>query len=284
MTTIAYHILAYKDPEFLARLVNRIKPESDFVRIHFDTMIGKSKFCEWKKTIADKCQKLDIDIVSDFRCKYGSFGQVDANLSAMRDYEDCDYDYFVDLTGDSYPLKPPEVIKKELGEKNCALMEFFKLPYEGWYHGGLHRINNRFYFMPRRKYPYVWTLSFPRFRKGLPCGLKPYGGRGNLCLQKRHADYILEFAEKNPSVMKFFKRVWGPDEIFYQTILLNSPFRSSIINQSTMYSDYSEGTSHAKNLTRFDLEALKKSGKFFARKFNTDEGILDIIDQELKRC
>jgi hypothetical protein len=285
MTTIAYHILAYKDPEFLARLVNRIKKESDFVRIHFDTMIGKSKFCEWKKTIEDKRQKLDIDIVSDFRCKYGSFGQVDANLSAMRVYEDYNYDYFIDLTDDSYPLKPPEVIEKELNGNNCAFIEFFELPYNAWYEGGLNRLNNRFYFIPRRKYPYVWTFSFPRFRKGLPCGLKPYGGRGNLCLQKRHVNYILEFAEKNPSVIKFFRRVWGPDETFYPTILLNSPLRSSVANESTMYFDYSEGSTHPKDLTRSDLDALKKSGKFFARKFNLniDKDILDIIDQQLMK-
>lgn len=285
MTRIAYSILAYKEPERVARLVNRVQTESDFIRIHFDKMIGKRRFTEWRKIVVEKCQKRDIEIVSIFRCKYGSFGQVDANLSAMRSYEEYNYDYYIELTGDSYPLKPPEVIKKELNEKNCALMEFFELPYKGWYQGGLRRLNNRFYFMPRRKYPYVWTFSFPRFRKGLPCGLKPYGGRGNLCLQKRHVSYILQFAEKNPSVRKFFERVWGPDEIFYQTILLNSPLNSSVVNESTMYFDYSKGIAHPKNLTKADLEVLKRSGKFFARKFNLniDKDILDIIDQELKK-
>lgn len=285
MTRIVYHILEYKEPERVARLVNRIQTDSDFIRVHIDMMIEKHRFKEWKKFIEMKCPQKNIEIVSEFRCKYGSFGQVDAILSAMRYYEDYNYDYFIDLTGDSYPLKPPEVIKKELSEKNCAFIEFFELPYNGWYQGGLRRLNNRFYFIPRRKYPYVWTFSFPRFKKGLPCGLKPYGGRGNLCLQKRHVSYILQFIEKNPSVSKFFKRVWGPDEIFYQTILLNSPLSSSVINQCTMYFDFSEGTSHPKNLTKSDLEALKRSGKFFARKFNlnTDKEILDIIDQELTK-
>jgi hypothetical protein len=245
-------------------------------------MIGKEKFGEWKKIIEKECQQTNVRIVSEFRCKYGSYGLVDANLSAMRDYEDYNYDYFIDLSGDCYPLKPPEVIKKELGEKNCALMEFFELPYSGWYQGGLHRLKYSYYFLPIKNYPYVWTFRLPRFRKRLPCGLKLYGGRGNLCLQKRHVNYILEFADRNPSVRKFFKRVWGPDEIFYQTILLNSPLRSSVANESTMYFDYSEMSTHPKNLTKVDLETLKRSGKFFARKFK-DEGILDIIDRELKK-
>ena len=283
MTSIVYHILDYKEPELVARLVNRVQTKSDFVRVHLDTMIGKKKFSEWKKIIEDKCQKGNIEIVSDFRCKYGSFGQVDATLSAMRSYEDYNYDYFIDLTGDSYPLKPPEVIKKELEGKNCALMEFFEIPYKGWYQGGLHRLNYKHYFISRQKYPYAWNFRIPRLRKRLPCGLKPYGGRGNLCLQKRHISYILKFVDKNPNVTKFFRRVWGPNEIFYQTILLNSPLRLSVTDQCTMYSDYSEETTHPKYLSKSDLEALKRSGKLFARKFNLniDKEILDIIDQEL---
>ena len=283
MTSIAYYILAYKEPEQVARLVNRIQTDSDFIYIHFDTMIGKQRFQEWKELIEQECSNKNLQITSKFRCKYGSFGQVEAALSAMKYYEDCNYDYFVELSGDSYPLKPLEVIKKELSGKNCAFMEFFELPHNGWHQGCFHRLNNRYYFIPRRKYPYVWNLSVPRFKKGLPCGLSPYGGGGNLCLQKRHASYILQFIEKNPSVSKFFRRVWGPDEIFYQTILLNSPLSSSVINQCTMYSDYSGGASHPKNLTKCDLETLKRSGKFFARKFSIDEGVLDIIDQELKK-
>jgi len=285
MTIIVYHILEYKEPERVARLLSRIQTDSDFIRVHLDSMIGKHRFEEWKKFIEMNCPQKNIEIVSKFRCKFGSFGQVDAILSAMRYYEDYNYDYFIDLSGDSYPLKSTETIKKELNVQNCALIEFFELPYKGWHMGGFHRLYNRYYFIPRRKYPYVWALGFPRFKKGLPCGLKPYGGRGNLCLQKKHVNYILEFVENNPSVKKFFKRVWGPDEIFYPTILLNSPLRTSIVNGSTLYFDYSEGSPHPKNLTKADLETLKRSGKFFARKFdlNIDKDILDIIDQELKK-
>ena len=114
MTSIAYQILAYEEPEQVARLVNRIQTDSDFIYIHFDTIVGEQRVKEWTNLIEEKCPKKNIRIVSEFRCKYGSFGQVGAALSAMRYYENCNYDYFIDLSGDSYPLKPPEVIKKEL--------------------------------------------------------------------------------------------------------------------------------------------------------------------------
>ena len=144
-------------------------------------------------------------------------------------------------------------------------------------------LNHKYYFISTRKYPYSRTFRIPRLRKALPCGLKPYGGRGSRCLQKRHVSYILKFLDRNPNVMKFFRRVWGPGETFYPTIMLNSPFKLSVINQCTMYFDFPEGSSHARTLTKSDLAILERSGKFFARKFNpaVDRSVIDIIDQKL---
>jgi hypothetical protein len=285
MTRIAYHILAYREPERVARLVNRVQTDSDFVNIHFDTMIGAEKFKEWKKLIEVKCPNKNVNIVSEFRCKWGSIGSVDTYLSAIRHFENYEYDYFIPLSGECYPLKSPEDIKKVLGGKSCAFMEFFKLPSKNWWQGGLYRINNRFYFLPRRSYPYVWAIKIPRLKKGLPCNLEPYGGHGGFCLPKRHASYILRFVKDNPCLRQFFKRAWAPDELFFETILLNSPFKSEVVNDSKKYVDFSEMKSHPKNLTKADFENLKKSGKLFARKFKTevDIDILDIIDQEIDK-
>jgi hypothetical protein len=286
MTCIAYCILTYKEPERVARLVNRLQTDTDFMYIHFDTMIGKQRFKEWKKFIEMKCPQKNIEIVSKFRCKWGSFGQVDATLSAMKYYEDYNYDYFINLSGECYPLKPPEVIKKELNGQNCGFMEFFRIPYGSWWRGGLNRIKNRFYFIPRMGYPYVRIFSIPRLKKGLPCGLEPYGGRGGFCLPKEHVSYVIQFVEKNPNVRKFFKRTLIPDEIFFQTILMNSPLRSKVVNDNKRYIDFATKDAHPKILTKDDLGNMKKSGKLFARKFNldVDKDILDIIDQEIEKA
>jgi hypothetical protein len=84
---------------------------------------------------------------------------------------------------------------------------------------------------------------------------------------------------------EFFKHAFAPDEMFFETILLNSPFKSEVINDCKKYSDFSEGKPHPKNLTIVDFETLKKSGKLFARKFKTEEGnsIMDLIDQEIDK-
>jgi hypothetical protein len=249
-------------------------------------MIGKEKFKQWKDLIIQSCQGKNINVVSEFRVKYASFWQVKAMLSAMEYYKNYSYDYFIDLFPDSYPLKPLTLIKNELNKQNCSFMEVLKLPYEGWYKRGLSRIDNRHYYIPIKWYPYVHILSIPRLKKGLPCGLEPYGGRGNHCLKQEHVNYILKFTEKNPEVSKFFDSVYAPDELFFQTILMNSPIKSQIINQSILYVDFSEGSSHPKRLTIADLRRLKESDKFFARRFDSkfDEHILDVIDQEILKC
>jgi len=240
MTKIVYAILAYKEPEQVARLVNRILAPSDFALVHFDTFIGERKFQCWKHLIEDKCSGKNVKVVSEFRCKYGAFGVVDFLLYAVKYFEKVDYDYFIDLTGDSYPLKSPEFIKSALAEEKFSFFENFKLPSKEWYKGGLERINKKYFFIPKIGYPFVWCFSLPRLRKELPCELEPYGGRGSLCLKKEHANYVTQFAEKNPQVLKFFRRVFAPDEMFFQTILKNSKFKTEILNEPVLYFDFSE--------------------------------------------
>jgi hypothetical protein len=145
MACIAYFISAYKEPQRVARLVSRLDTGSDFMYIHFDTAIGKRIFNNWKRFIERKCPNKNIEIVSEFRCKGGSFGLVDATLSAMRCFEDFNHDYFINLSGECYPLKPPEVIKEEFAGQNLGFMEVFKMPYRGWWHGRMNRILKRYY-------------------------------------------------------------------------------------------------------------------------------------------
>jgi hypothetical protein len=317
MVSIVYCILANKEPQRIARLVNRIQTGQDRVYIHFDSARART-FRDWKSVIERKCANRNIEIVSEFRCKWGSFGIVDATLSAMRHYEDFNYDYFINLSGECYPLKPPEVIKEELNGQNCALMEVFKMPYSGFgRHGGMNRIQNRYYPMPLPIFPYPRGMSIPRLKKRLPCDLEPYGGSTWFCLPKQLVSYILEFVKQNPAVPAFFRHVFAPDEMFFQTILLNSPFRSKIVNDNRRYIDWSRSRPPTilttlqtillnspfrskivndnrryidwsrsrlpKILTKDDLDNIKKSGKLFARKFdlNVDKNILDIIDREI---
>jgi hypothetical protein len=196
--------------------------------------------------------------------------------------EYCDafkYDYLVNLTGACYPLRSSESIKKEFDKQSSAFMEVFELPFSGWgHHGGMERIQNRWYFSPIR-------FRIPRLRRNLPDNLKPYGGSSWFCLPKDLVTYLLDFVRNHPNIKRFFEKTFAPDEIFFQTLLMNSPYRWRLINDNKRYIEWEGQSPHPKVLTRADFYKLKTSGKLFARKFNhkIDKEILDMIDQEIMR-
>lgn len=282
MARIVYFILCHKDPERIARLINQLKTDSDFIRAHFDTSIGKRKFTLWKQFIEQQYTGKNLEIVSEFRCAWGSFGGVNATLKAMQQYKNRDYEYFVNLSGECYPVKPAHVIKKTFDNQTLAFMEAFKLPTSLWGKGGMERLWYKYYFFSIGKHSKF--IRIPRLSKKIPCDLKPYGGSAFFCLPKPQVNYVLEFLDQNPAVKKYFERAGLIDEIFFQTILKNSPFRSQINGDNKRYIDWNKSEDgHPRFLTSADVEDLINSDKLFARKISStiDKDILDIIDQKL---
>ncbi len=81
-------------------------------------------------------------------------------------------------------------------------------------------------------------------------------------------------------MLKFFKHVKIPEEIFFQTVLLNSSLKSRLRNDSLRYIVWSTSR-HPAILRKQDFERFMETDKMFARKFDmtVDEGVLDMIDQ-----
>lgn len=75
-----------------------------------------------------------------------------------------------------------------------------------------------------------------------------------------------------------------PDEIFFQTILLNSSLASDIVNDDMRYIEWKDPNSGSPSvLDMNDFPGLANSPKLFARKFDeeVDVEILDRIDHEI---
>jgi len=73
---------------------------------------------------------------------------------------------------------------------------------------------------------------------------------------------------------------WGADEFFYATILMNSPYKDSIVNDNLRLIKWAEGSANPVILKQKDLNSIVASDKLFARKFDVsiDDGILNQID------
>lgn len=129
----------------------------------------------------------------------------------------------------------------------------------------------------------TWLLSvLYRSKRKFPPGLVPYGGSDWFTISAEFTKYLLSIQPSDP-----FYRLMAtsllPVEIFYHTLLMNSPFKEHAVNNNLTHIDWSDQGYHPSTLTISDFESLKNSDKLFARKFDpeTDEAVLDRIDQEL---
>ena len=163
-------------------------------------------------------------------------------------------------------------------------MRTFALPSDEWRneHGGLDRV--RFYWFERVSYK-TRLLRLPLVRRTLPRGLRPYGGGAWPALSADAVREVARVLREEPDVVRFFRFAKIPDELFFQTVLMNSPLADTVVDESLHHLDWSAGSAHPATFGTADLPALAASGRLFARKFDThvDAQVLDRIDAELLR-
>jgi hypothetical protein len=112
-----------------------------------------------------------------------------------------------------------------------------------------------------------------------------YGGSFFCALSAPCVRYARDFARENPDMVKFFRTVLGPDEIFLHSVLVNSgKFRFAPVG--THYVDWTNSHyNHPKILGVADLPVLLASDRLWARKFDTDVDaeVLQLLDRQIGR-
>jgi hypothetical protein len=204
----------------------------------------------------------------------------------------------VHLSGQDYLLKSNEQSAKFFQEnKGREFLEYFPLPCSKWRAGGLRRVeywhirwNDLHFCIPEKpefKSPIasflysvlMWSLPKKRnFFENFPL----YGGSFHWCLTGECIKWMDDFVKQNTNFVNRFNYTYCTDEIFYQTLILNSHFKDKVINDDLRYRDWGDVNAfHPRNLEKKDFEKIRESGKLFARKFDmtVDADILDMIDE-----
>jgi hypothetical protein len=272
----AFVISAYKNLSQVARLVRRLDREDAVFMIHVDKKTNDGQFVE----VADKLVDLtSVHFLARHTCHWGGFGHVRATLKGIAALAERGFplDYLILLTGQDYPIKPNAFIDRFFEEhRGKSFMLVDSLPTEWWSpRGGLDRIEYRHLRI------HGHHLRLPPKRR-FPEGLQPYGGGAYWCLSREAVEYVSRFVAERPDVIAFFKHVDIPDEIFFHTVLMNSEFAHTVVNDHLRHIDWTRGPRPA-ILETADFEALARSPKLFARKFDVehDEQILTLIDDRL---
>jgi hypothetical protein len=315
---IAYLITAYDQPGHLARLVRALQHPGASFHVHVDGHVDIAPFAEALRGLEG------VRFASQrVKVHWMGFSQVRSILGLMRDACASDPDFCVLLSGSDYPIRSNEAIFDFFSRAREEFIVFWRLEDRpGW----LHKIR---YLYPIDAIPiHGWSkgtdprwwrrLFWGRFhryrhllpRRRFPPGLTPYGGSDWWSLSGGCVRHVLEFVDANPWYSRFYRYTHCPSEMFFQTIILNSPWAARVRNRDA-YEDWSARTAPAAKLAEDcmlpesdfnlrhidwtavreapailddrDWEALRASPCLFARKFEPRRSarLLDRIDREL---
>ncbi|WP_416444076.1 beta-1,6-N-acetylglucosaminyltransferase [Leeuwenhoekiella sp. A16] len=279
-----YFILAHKKPYQVQELIDLLDDEKSMFFIHIEKKVDITSF---KKI----CNENVLFLEKRFKCGWGSFNLVKATLSGfeeisayMKRKEPSSTYHILLLSGEDLPLKSNNDISVFL-EKNItkSFIKYWKLPYEGWYKGGLFRLENVYYFN-YLKYP---TLNYKINRLIKKLGIKSlkpaeklkksqphlhfYGGTQWMIISQDLTDFIVQISTKNIKFLNNFKYSLAPDEIYFQTLVNNFVHNLEIENTATHLVKFNSHKPHPEYLTVKDLQEANLDEFIFARKFDQNE-------------
>ncbi|HNW96922.1 MAG TPA: beta-1,6-N-acetylglucosaminyltransferase [Bacteroidales bacterium] len=287
----AFVILAHKNPEQVKRLLNVLCKSNFYFFVHIckNSNINEFEFL-YKQN--------NVTLLKRENGSWGRIGIVKATINGLKaiSKSHIDFEYIHLISGQDYPIRDIDSIelffKKNRG---YSFIEFFSLPSKFLFYEGMDRIEK--YHFGNRIHPSKWdkkrndffntlSMKISFFRRKIPKGLKPFAGSQWWSLHIDAVNYILRFLKDNRSFIRFHRFSKLSDEMFFQTILLNShdnDFIGKLVNNSLRYIDWDKpNVYHPATIKMEDYEKIKKTDKLFARKFDIkeDSEILDLLDKD----
>lgn len=280
----AFLITAHRDRAQLTDLVDVLTTDSSHVFVHLDR---KSPFTP-ADVLANVRKPEGVTLVSpQLRVQWGAPSLLHATLLLLRTARRSDrYSYYHLLTGQCHPTRHPEEIFRFFREHpGREYLEVFPLPSAIWGpEGGLDRM---FYFhfygllnAQRRVRGMRLNQQVLRLlvklqklagtRRRLPGSFPTYyGGSAYWSLTGFCVDYVLGELRREPDLERAFRYTLSAEEILFQTLIMNSPFKENVSGSNLRYVDWrTRNGSLPANLDETDLEAILSSEALFARKFD----------------
>jgi hypothetical protein len=277
---IAILILAHKNQSQVQRLINHLKSDFD-IYIHVDS----------NANIEINSDKNVIQVVS-LPVYWGSYNLVIATLRLLEKAHANRYDRYILISGQDIPIKPNSSIALFFqNSPDLQFIEHEKLPRRSWasHDGGFDRIS--LYYPNKKPYKtiYTWLTEFAfwvvrKAQKTFPILKRNifdsyWGGAEWLNLTGDCVEYILNYLSSNKQYLRSFRYTRCTDEIFFQTIIMNSPFAKKCVQNYLRYVDFETGPEYPRTLRGDDYSKLIRSDALFARKFdaNVDKGVIEKI-------
>ncbi|MDR3713039.1 MAG: beta-1,6-N-acetylglucosaminyltransferase [Puia sp.] len=282
---IANVLFVHKDAKLVERQIFALEHQDFDFYLHVDK---KSNFLEFQGL----SELPNTQFVSRRAVMHwGGFGFIRAIIQSLEDVLNSgkQYDFVNLLTGQDYPIKKVSYIYDFFSANIGKSFLTYETPPSLWWNQSMQRFRQYhmtdYSFKGRTRIEQFLTAVLPPRKFPLP--YKLYGGpcASYWTISMDAAVYLYEFLKTTMSRKQrmFFKHTWGSDEFLISTVLLNSPFKDSIVNNNQRYIDWTMGGAHPKIITMADVHKLERSGRLFARKFDSkiDAQVLDYVDTHL---
>lgn len=238
------------------------------VVVHVDKPVRPKTFAKFKAALADLAQ---VSFSRRYRCEWGTWGMVAATQAACEQLlaRHADVGHIYLMSGACLPLRPVADLQAYLDAHPATdFIESATTADVPWTVGGLseERFSLRFPFSWKRHRrafdSYVALQRWVGFKRRIPAGISPHMGSQWWCLTRATLEKILTDPER-ATFERYFKRVWIPDESYFQTLVRR--YADRVESRSLTLSKFDfQGKPHI--FYDDHIQLLSRSDCFVARK------------------
>ena len=219
---------------------------------------------------------------------WGHWSQVRATLNSLADIVSAvpDFDKVVFISAQDFPLLSNDALIAALdAARGSELLECAAIGPGGW----ACQERYQYYYWPRggrlaglASKVLLRTMRAFGWQRAMPAGMRPFGGSCWWALSRPCIEMIFQCVRSQPSLEAWFSTVACPDEMFFQTLVMDSPFASRVACNNFRYIRWPDSAArNPKILDASDFDEIARSGAHFCRKLDPagSAGLLPLLER-----
>lgn len=237
----------------------------------------------------------DVFFMHKFSINWGGVEHLEVILDMLMESAKKEYNYVHIVSGEDYPTRPVREIMELLNNDDKIYCDYrlisgkthhayrrycFYWPYTCFgmnYKKPLIRYFNLFCVGIQKILPFLRRNHIGEFKEvywGFIWGTYP----------KYAIKYVLDYINAHPEFWQDLKSCKIPEELCFQTILLNSKYKHKVVNDNLRYWNFEGGdNSGPVYLKRNDLFNVEFKNSIFCRKVKYDSEVRRILEEKIKK-
>lgn len=224
-----------------------------------------------------------VKIFRKYSVYWGGLSILKAELFLMNQIlENENFDYLHILSGEDFPIKSLSEIKSFFEDnQGSEFLDYHRIPFGKWEDGTyrrfeIFRLNDFLSYRTKKGKRIIDRFNAFQIRHGIKRRIPDhfpvlYGGSNWMSISKSCLRHICNYHSENKKFYRRLKYTFAPDEVYFQTLILNSPFKDKVVNDNKrliLWDNHGNGPLY---LTEEMWWNVATSQSLFARKFHIKE-------------